>query len=137
MELMKTLELKNRAWREFAITDIFETIERGKRLKKGDHIDGAIPYASSTSFNNGIDCFIGNIGNVKVFENCLTIANSGSVGSTFYQPFKVIASDHVTKLQSNKFNRYIYLFLATVVSRISDKYSFNREINDRRLKKEK
>lgn len=131
------MELKNMKWREFSLTEVFEVIQRGKRLKKDDHLEGHIPYASSTSLNNGIDGFIGNAQNVRIFENCLTIANSGSVGSTFFQPFKVIASDHVTKLQSTGFNKYIYLFLATVVSRISFKYSFNREINDMRIKKEK
>jgi len=131
------MDLEKVNWREFSLIEVFESIQRGKRLKKEDHLEGKIPYASSTSLNNGIDGFIGNDGNVRTFQDCLTIANSGSVGSTFYQPFKVIASDHVTKLQSTSFNKYIYLFLATVVSRISDKYSFNREINDLRIKKEK
>ncbi|NIG53873.1 restriction endonuclease subunit S [Chitinophaga sp. Cy-1792] len=131
------MDLVNLEWREFSLTEIFEIIQRGKRLKKDDHIEGRIPYASSTALNNGIDGFIGNTQNTRTFENCLTIANSGSVGSTFYQPFRVIASDHVTKLGNNNFNKYVYLFLATVLSRISDKYSFNREINDLRIKKEK
>lgn len=131
------MDLKKVTWREFSLIEIFQTIQRGKRLKKEDHLEGNIPYASSTSLNNGIDGFIGNDGNVRTFKNCLTIANSGSVGSTFYQPFKMIASDHVTKLQNDSFNKYIYLFLATAVSRVSGKYSFNREINDFRIKKEK
>lgn len=131
------MDLKNRRWREFSLIEIFEKIQRGKRLKKDDHLEGNIPYVSSTSFNNGIDGFIGNKQGIRTFEKCLTIANSGSVGSTFYQPFKVIASDHVTQLQSDNFNKYIYLFLANVVSRIGIKYSFNREINDLRIKNEK
>jgi len=131
------MDLKNKKWREFPLTEIFDSIQRGKRLKKGDHVEGKVPYASSTSLNNGIDTFVGNTNNVRVFKNCLTIANSGSVGSTFYQPFSVIASDHVTKLESKGFNKYIYLFLATMISRLSEKYSFNREINDPRIKKEK
>lgn len=125
-------------WKVFSLTEIFVEIQRGKRLKKDDHIDGVIPYASSTSLNNGIDGFIGNTnGGVRSFANCLTIANSGSVGSTFFQPFRVIASDHVTKLENKQFNKYTYLFLATMISRVSEKYGFNREINDQRIKKEK
>jgi hypothetical protein len=131
------MELTNKKWKDFSIMEVFESIQRGKRLKKDDHIFGTTPYASSTAFNNGIDAFIGNTNNVRVFENCLTIANSGSVGSTFYQPFKVIASDHITKLENKNFNKYIYLFLANSVSRLCEKYSFNREINDQRIKKEK
>ena len=131
------MELTNKEWKEFSLTEIFDTIQRGKRLKKDDHIDGDMPYASSTALNNGIDGFIGNIKGVRTFDNCLTIANSGSVGSTFFQPFNVVASDHVTKLENKKFNKYTYLFLATIISRLSEKYSFNREINDQRIRKEK
>lgn len=131
------MEITNKQWKEFSLIEIFDTIQRGKRLKKDDHIEGKLPYASSTASNNGIDGFIGNTRGVRTFDNCLTIANSGSVGSTFYQPFNVIASDHVTKLENKKFNKYTYLFLATIISRLSEKYSFNREINDQRIQKEK
>lgn len=131
------MELENKEWKEFSLTKIFPKIQRGKRLKKADHIEGIIPYASSTALNNGIDGFIGNTKGVRVFQDCLTIANSGSVGSTFYQPFKVVASDHVTKLENKNFNKYTYLFLTTMVSRLHEKYSFNREINDFRIRKEK
>lgn len=138
LEIVKNnISIEEKAWKEFKLTEIFNDIQRGKRLKKDDHIAGQKPYASSTSFNNGIDGFIGNKGNVRVFRNCLTLANSGSVGSTFYQPFEVIASDHVTKLENKHFNKYTYLFIATLVERLSEKYSFNREINDTRIKKEK
>ncbi len=129
-----SLEIK---WGEFNLVDIFSVIKRGKRLKKADHKDGINPYISSTVFNNGVDGFVGNESAVRVFNNCLTIANSGSVGSTFYQPYKFIASDHVTTLKNQKANKYIYLFLANMIGGYSAKYSFNREINDTRLKKEK
>lgn len=129
--------LKDKEWREFKLTDIFPSIQRGKRLKKDDHVPGNLPYVSSTSLNNGIDGFIGNIDNVRTFQNSLTLANSGSVGATFYQQFKVIASDHITKLENPKFNKNTYLFLANVIKRLNEKYSFNREINDTRIKKEK
>ncbi|MCK5113609.1 MAG: restriction endonuclease subunit S [Phycisphaerae bacterium] len=133
---MKLL-LKNREWKEFFISDIFSNIQRGKRLKKGDHKAGRTPYVSSTSMNNGIDNFIGNKENVRVFSSCLSLANSGSVGACFYQPFKFIASDHVTKLANDEFNKYILQFLSTIISRLGEKYSFNREINDTRIKREK
>ena len=131
------IELKNKDWKEFDLKEIFPKIQRGKRLKKADHQKGKVPYVSSTASNNGVDGFIGNKEGVRVFSDCLSLANSGSVGSCFYQPYKFVASDHVTKLENPKFNKYVYLFLSSVVSRISEKYSFNREINDTRIKKEK
>lgn len=118
------------------IEQIFHSIQRGKRLKTGDHIPGKIPYVSSSAIDNGVDSFIGNEANVRKFKNCLTLANSGSVGATFYHPYEFIASDHVTKLENLKFNKYVYLYLSVITSRLSEKYSFNHEINEPRLKRE-
>ncbi len=129
--------LNIKEWDVFFFNEIFPEIQRGKRLKKEDHIKGQMPYVSSSALNNGIDGFISNKNSVRIFNNCLSLANSGSVGATFYQPFKYVASDHVTKLENNKFNEFIYLFISTIAKRLSEKYSFNREINDQRIKREK
>lgn len=84
-----------------------------------------------------MDGFIGNTTGVRVFEDCLTVANSGSVGSSFYHIYRFVASDHVTQLKRNGIDRYTYLFIAPMVNRLAEKYSFNREINDNRIKREK
>lgn len=124
-------------WKTFRFTEVFQEIQRGKRLTKANQTDGPKPYISSTSENNGVDAFIGNNTGVRKFEDVLTLANSGSVGSTFYQQFEFVASDHVTALKSKNADKYAYLFLSTVVKRLEEKYSFNREINDTRIKREK
>lgn len=124
-------------WKVFFFTEVFTEIQRGKRLKKADHTEGETPYVSSTAFNNGVDGFIGNESSVRIFGDCLTIANSGSVGSAFFHRYVFVASDHVTKLKREGLDKYAYLFLIPLVSRLSEKYSFNREINDERIKREK
>ena len=131
------LDLKDKEWKEFFIKDLFPSIQRGKRLTKANQINGSTPFVSSTSLNNGIDNYIDNSSDVRKFSNCLTIANSGSVGSSFYQPFEFVASDHVTHLKNNKMNKYVYLFIATLTNRLSEKYNFNREISDKRILREK
>lgn len=92
---------------------------------------------SSTAFNNGVDGFIGNDGGVRIFDNCLTLANSGSVGFSFFHQYDFVASDHVTKLKREGLDKYAYLFMVPIINRLSEKYSFNREINDDRIKREK
>lgn len=133
--LTKNIETK-KEWKEFFISDIFKEIKRGKRLVKEKQKQGKVPYISSTSLNNGVDNFISNSENVRFYENCLSLANSGSVGSCFYEPYKFVASDHVTHLK-NDFSKYTYLFLACMLNRLSEKYNFNREINDTRIQREK
>ena len=129
--------LNEKEWKEFYLRDIFTDIQRGKRLKTADHVQGRTPYVSSSAVNNGVDAFIGNTVKIRKFADCLTLANSGSVGKTFYQKYEFIASDHVTALKSDKLNEYSYLFVAAIVQRLENKYSFNREINDMRINKEK
>jgi len=124
-------------WKTFYFTEVFTEIQRGKRLKKADHVAGTIPYVSSTALNNGVDQFIGNEGGVRKFADCLTVANSGSVGYSFFHKYEFIASDHVTELKRQGLDKYAYLFMVPLVNRLSEKYSFNREINDERIKRDK
>ena len=129
--------LEEREWKEFYFSDVFTRIQRGKRLKKDDHIEGTTPYVSSTATNNGIDGFVGNKERIRIFSNCISLANSGSVGSAFFQKFEFVASDHVTSLQKEGIDEYAYLFMLPIIRRLSEKYSFNREINDLRISRER
>lgn len=132
----KVCSFEEKEWSIFRITDIFPEIQRGKRLKRADHISGSTPYVSSSAVNNGIDNFISNKREVRKFEDCLTLANSGSVGKTFYHNYVFVGSDHITTLKNESFSPYVYLFLAPIISRLKEKYNFNHEINDNRINKE-
>ena len=124
-------------WKEFFFTDIFKEIKRGKRLTKANQIEGNTPYISSTASNNGVDNFISNNKNVRKYKNNLSIANSGSVGACFYHKYEYIASDHITTLSCENADENIYKFMSTIIKRLENKYSFNREINDTRISREK
>ena len=131
------LNLNDREWKTFFLTELFPVIQRGKRLKLENHVPGDIPYVSSSALCNGVDNFIANTEKVRIFSNCISLANSGSVGSSFYEPFAFVASDHVTHLKNKRYNKYHYLFIASIMNRLSQKYNFNREINDNRISREK
>ena len=131
------LNLNDREWKPFFLTEIFPTIQRGKRLKSENHVPGQMPYVSSSAMNNGVDNFVSNTQRVRIFADCLSLANSGSVGSSFYEPFAFVASDHITHLKNERYNKYHYLFIAALTNRLSKKYNFNREINDARISREK
>lgn len=124
-------------WGEFFVSDVFDTVQRGKRLTKANQIDGEIPYISSTALNNGVDNFIGNTEKVRKSDNDLTLANSGSIGACFYHNYEYIASDHVTSLKLPNGSDTVYKFISVILGRFEEKYSFNREINDTRIKREK
>lgn len=132
-----TREITEVSWSAFYLKDIFCKIQRGKRLIKDEQMQGKTSYISSTMFDNGTDGFIDNKKGIRQFENCLTIANSGSVGSVFYHKYKFVASDHVTALIGENLNEFQYKFIASCLRNLQVKYSFNREINDKRIKTEK
>lgn len=129
------MKLSDREWKDFAVPYVFQSIQRGKRLKKADHISGIVPYVSSTANNNGVDAYIEAAKGTRVFQNCISLANSGSVGTAFYEPFAFVASDHVTSLKRENASQYVYLFLTAVLEQQKSNFDFNREINDLRVKK--
>lgn len=127
--------LDEKEWEHFLIPDIFSKIQRGKRLKNADHIPGETPYVSSTANNNGVDDYIEASQGTRVFKDCISLANSGSVGTAFYEPFSFVASDHVTSLKAENGSKFVYLFLVSVIEKQGSNFNFNREINDMRIKK--
>lgn len=129
------MKLSDREWKDFPVPYVFQKIQRGKRLKKADHVSGIVPYVSSTANNNGVDGYIEAIEGTRTFENCISLANSGSVGTAFYEPFGFVASDHVTSLKRENTSQYVYLFLTAVLEQQGSNFNFNREINDLRIRK--
>lgn len=127
--------LNEKEWGHFLIPDVFSNIQRGKRLKNADHVPGIIPYVSSTANNNGVDDYVKATAGTRSFSDCISLANSGSVGTAFYEPFEFVASDHVTSLKREGTSKFVYLFLATTIERQGSNFNFNREINDARIKK--
>lgn len=128
-------ELHDKEWAPVFVPVLFDKIQRGKRLKNADHVSGDIPYVSSTANNNGVDDYILATEGTRVFGDCISLANSGSVGTAFYEPFAFVASDHVTSLKKDGTSKYVYLFLTSVIEKQSSNFNFNREINDKRITK--
>ena len=135
LEHMDIPALHEKEWGHFLIPDVFPNIQRGKRLKNADHVPGIIPYVSSTAKNNGVDDYVMATAGTRSFSDCISLANSGSVGTAFYEPFEFVASDHVTSLKREGTSKFVYLFLATTIERQGSNFNFNREINDARIKK--
>lgn len=138
-EQKKIQSLSQKEWKEFFVTEVFETPKRGKRIISQNYIAGDIPVVSSAGGNNGVIAFAGNEEKVRVYENCLSVANGGvSAGYAFYHPYKFIATDHVTHFKGSKLNKFHYLFIGTVIrNQMHEKYDFSREMTDSRLKREK
>ena len=134
-ELPKKIKNKTKinfsTWKKFKLIELFN-YKRGKRYKKGDHNVGDIAYVSSSAKNNGIDNLVNPPSELKIYENCITLANSGSVGTCFYHDYKFVASDHVHVLWLKNMNlqREIALFLIATIEQNKNKFMFNKEISE-------
>lgn len=131
--------INNKDWKEFFVSDIFSKPIRGKRITSEKYTDGNMAIVSSAGGNNGIIAFAGNTEKVRIYEDCLSVANGGvSAGFAFYHPYKFIATDHVTHFKGDNLNKYHYIFLSTIIrNQMHTKYDFSREMTDPRLQREK
>lgn len=101
---------------------IFPEIHQGRRLKKGDQIEGDLPFIMAGTSNTGLVRTIGN--DVRIFpKHSLTI---DIFGNTFYRSYEFGAGDD-TGVFWNEDNPYpkSLLYLKTVIEKkLLGKYDF-------------
>lgn len=121
-------------WEEYDLDTLFK-IEKGKRLTKADMIDGEDNYLGAISNNNGVRQ---KISASKLWEgNCITVNYNGSVGEAFYQAKPFWASDDINILYAKDFwkmNRYIAMFLITVIKANKYRFGYGRKWTMEKMK---
>jgi hypothetical protein len=113
-------------WKEYPLGKLFK-IYKGKRLTKADMIEGKDNFLGAIDSNNGVRQ---KISAEKLWdENCITVNYNGSVGEAFYQSEPFWASDDVNILYPDgwELNKYIGLFLATIIKAERPKYNYGRK----------
>lgn len=121
-------------WNEYELGQLFE-IEKGKRLTKADMIEGDDNYLGAINNNNGVRQ---KISAERLWAaNCITVNYNGSVGEAFYQSVPFWASDDVNVLYPNgwELNKYIGLFIATIIKAERPKYNYGRKWTKNIMKK--
>ena len=101
---------------------------------------GEFPVISATMFNNGFNSYKDN-GNFDIVEgNVITVSSNGvGVGKSFYQEddFVATADVNILKLKDYKLNKYIALFLCTLIEKERFKYSYGRKFGLNKIKNSK
>jgi hypothetical protein len=121
----KTVELKTSKWKWFRYNELF-ILKKGKRITKAHIIDGNLPFIAAIDGNNGIRQYIDN---VPLHDgNTITVNYNGSVGIAFYQVNPYWASDDVNVLYPKfKLNRFIGMFLITLIRREIFRFNYGRK----------
>ncbi|MBQ6910204.1 MAG: N-6 DNA methylase, partial [Synergistaceae bacterium] len=124
-------DLNTQSWKEFRVGDFFD-VELSKGDIKADEIDeGDVLLISSGCENNGVIKRIDGVGDGKaeIFSgNKITV---DMFGNAYYQaePFYAVSHGRVNILTAKfDLNKYIALFIATLINGEQFKYSYGRAV---------
>lgn len=128
------MELNTQDWKEFLLSDYFD-IKGSKTTKLDVLIDeygtGKYPYITTQSTNNGVAGYY----NYYTEEGNILVADSAVAGYVSYQSYNFSASDHVEKIIPKYcFNKYIAMFLVTILNCENYRYSYGRKFNQDNIK---
>ena len=118
---VKELNISN--WKTFRVGDILDCDSTILSIKD-ELSEGNIPFVSRTAENNGIDGYV-EVERGKITEgNCITIGAEGIYA--FYQSESFATGNKVYQIRRRNMNRYIGLFLVTVLNLEDYRYSYGR-----------
>ena len=110
-------------WEEFRVGDIFRK-SRIKKFSSTPEIEGAIPFISSTSVNNGVST---KVNERPIPGNCITVSTNGDCFDAFYQKDPIDVSSDVEVLYSEDLNEINAMFFCTLLRQERFKYSYGRK----------
>lgn len=137
--LNNKIELNTENWNFIEINKIFKVESgRGGNIYNLE-LNGKYPYISSISTNNGLINFVHAEDSDLHNENTITINRTGSVGETFYQPYKYLASKDRIRVLVPKFkmNKYIAMFLIGIIRLEKYRFNYGRTWGTSRIKESK
>ena len=130
----KSIPLNTRTWKWFNYTDLFR-ISGSKTTPLEDlegYGKGAYPYVTTQAVNNGVEGYF----NFSTEKGGVLTIDSAVLGFCSYQEKDFSASDHVEILTPLfKINKYIALFLTTIINKEQYRYSYGRKCSQIKLKK--
>jgi len=130
----KKIKLEVDKWEKFELKELFK-LQGSKTtplLELEEYGHGKYPYVTTQATNNGIDGFF----DFYSEDGNILTADSAVLGYCSYQALSFSASDHVEKLiPLFKMNKYIAMFLTTVLNLEQYRYNYGRKCSQDRMKK--
>lgn len=132
--LKKTYSLNVSSWKLFKLDDLFQITGSTTTpvLELEEYGKGEYPYVTTQATNNGVGSFY----NFYTEEGEVLTVDSAVLGYCSYQPYNFSASDHVEKLIPKfKMNKYVAMFLVTIINQEQYRYNYGRKCSQERMKK--
>ncbi len=120
-------------WKNFNLNDLFKITgsKTTPLVEVEEYGVGKYPYVTTQATNNGVEGFY----NFSTEEGNILTVDSAVFGYCSYQSENFSASDHVEKLIPKfKMNKYIALFLVTILNLEQYRYNYGRKCSQDRMK---
>jgi len=130
----KQISLNINSWKYYKLIDLFEIAgsKTTPLLELEEYGKGKYPYVTTQATNNGVAGFY----DYYTEEGNVLTVDSAVLGYCSYQPLPFSASDHVEKLIPKfSMNKYIALFIATVINTEQYRYNYGRKCCQERMEK--
>lgn len=134
VEEKKNYILHTENWQSFNLKDIFDITgsKTTSILELEEYGKGGYPYVTTQATNNGVEGFY----NYYTEDGEVLTFDSAVLGYCSYQPYNFSASDHVEKLIPKfKMNKYIAMFLVTIINQEQYRYNYGRKCSQDRMEK--
>ena len=131
--LKESIFLNSNKWKSFPLTKLFDltgtkTTQLLELIATGI---GKYPFVTTQASNNGIEGFY----DFETEEGSVLTVDSAVLGYCAYQEMNFSASDHVEKLIPKfEMNKYIALFLVTIMNLEQYRYNYGRKCSQARMK---
>lgn len=135
-----SINLNSIKWKEFPIKSIVESITSGNDWESYNRPKGFSPFIGASAQNNGITDFVNFSTKTRyVGSNVIGINRNGNVGYAFYHPYEAYFSGDTRFIKLNEFseNKYINLFITTMIMKQKDKYAYGYKMGTKRLSAQK
>ena len=122
-------------WRGFYVREVLDILS-GRDIYEAERNLGNTPYISATANNNGIGHYVSNQNHTKE-ACCLSVNRNGSVGYSFYHPYKALFSNDCRKLRPKNAKKGVGLFISRQITQQKEKYGYGYKMGTGRLEKQK
>ena len=115
------------------LSDYFNATYGKEKEPFGDFSEGKTPFVSSGDIDNGV---VGFFDVEPIYKNVISVARTGSVGSSFFHPYQcVINSDCIVLDPKEELSQEEMLLFVSLLRKNIFRYSYARKVTPSRLLK--
>ena len=129
------IKLNERGWKSFKISEFCSIPYKAKAYNAielefcFENNSSTIPYITRTDVNNGCKSFVVKSDDIIDIEKANAITIGDTTATIYYQEKDFICGDHMVVLRSTHFNKYVGLFIVTLLNKERFRYNYGRAFN--------